>query len=245
MGKFSAKKFEKREKENTARKKRNKSKSSGKFVRRLTSAGGANLFRFQETTSKGDFPWSEMGIHYSCGEDGKTQIRCLRDHADDFDKKNFQPAKKCPQCLQNEKDLKSGVKRKKIRASKRRRVSRIFLEGICLTPLIKWIDAGKKLPKLKKCFGTFEWRDDGERFDECETCSTKTAWGKVCLAGIGIFGVGPTLGDPLTSMAKKIGRSLKHNPFDHEEGHNFEFTKSGEEYYEGRCKCKTTAGRLG
>lgn len=231
MGKFSPKKFKKKEEENAVRRQKSQEKMKASFVRKLPTVSGKNLYRFKETNTGGDYPWEEMAIHYNCGPDGETQIRCIRDVIDEG-APGYLSSSKCPVCAAIEKDKKAGKKgdaRAKIRASKRRRVPRMFLEGICLTPLIKFFDGDvSKIPQPKACFGTYAWKEDDSRYNECQSCVKKTSWGKVCQNGVGILGIGPTVGDPLVSMASKIYKSMNHNPFDLKEGHNYEFTRAGE-----------------
>ena len=138
MGEFSPKKFKQKEKQNAARAKRNAEKASSSFTRRLPTVPGGNLLRFKETNTKGDYPWVEMGIHYNCGPSGDLHIRCLRDNVEEGSS-GFQPASACPQCSGNKKDVANKDNpRAKVRALKRRRVQRTFLEGLCLTPLLKF-----------------------------------------------------------------------------------------------------------
>ena len=228
MGKFSAEKIKKKQKEIAKEKKELKERIKAGFVRRLTSEEGKNIYRFKETNTKSDFPWEEKGIHYNCGPDNKTHIRCIRDIAIEG-KKGYAPVSKCPQCKDNEKNLKGDNTRKKVRAKKRRRTQRRFFEGINLTPLRKYFEEEKKIPTPKKCFGNYVWKEDDDGHDVCEKCIKKTAWGKVCKDGVGYLVLGPKVSDPLVSQSYRIYSQLGHNPFSLKEGHNFEFNKTGED----------------
>jgi len=238
MGKFSGEKVREKTKEIAAQRKRQKKKSSSRFARRLVVVDGKNYFRFKETATESEFPWEEMGIHYNCGPDRKAQIRCIRDHVEE-NFKGFEPFDLCPQCLSLEEDRKRGGAKAKARLKLRYRKQRCLLEGINLTPLHKFFeDDEKKFPKPRECFGNYIFREEDEGHDVCEKCVAKTSWGKVCQSGLGYLTVGPTVRDPLISMANKIHKEIGHNPFSITEGHNFEFSRSGE-------KIKTTYSDVG
>ena len=203
MGKFSADKIKKKQKEIAKEKKEQKERAKTGFVRRLISQDGKNIMRFKETNTESDFPWEEMGIHYNCGPDSRGQIRCIRDVAIEG-KKGYAPISKCPQCKEIDEGLRSDNAIKKARAKKRRRSQRRFFEGINLTPLKKYFEEEKKIPTPKDCFGNYIWKEDEAGHDACELCIKKNAWGKVCQYGLGYLALGPKVSDPLVSQSYRI-----------------------------------------
>ncbi len=227
MGSFDEKAMLKKKKKMKKQEQERAEKRKNLFIKNHKTHPGINLFRFFETKTKSEFPWEEKGIHYGCGPDGKASFRCPRDNVDD-ESKGFDPIKKCSQCIKCQNLYDKGTKSSKAKAGRTNRKERILLEALDLTSLAKAFEEGKTF-KAKECFGNFVFRESDEGFATCEKCVEKTSWGKVCQEGIGFLTIGPTLGGPMVSQAYKIHKSLKHNPFDPIEGHNFEFSRAGEE----------------